>query len=129
MFWKVRAIPSRVMRCGGSPLMEIPSKRTAPEVNGYRPVMQLKAVVLPAPLGPIMETISPSPTSKERSSTAARLPSSPPLLALGQRARVGTRLQLDLAGSAGQQPSRPQHHDRDQDHAKDDVGVLGIVDV
>jgi hypothetical protein len=36
--------------------------------------MQLKAVVLPAPLGPIIETISPVSTSKETSLTANRPP-------------------------------------------------------
>ena len=33
-----------------------------------------KVVVLPAPLGPIRPTISPRPTSNERSSTAVKVP-------------------------------------------------------
>ena len=37
-----------------------------PFVGSYTPVMQLKAVVLPAPFGPIRATISPWFTSRDR---------------------------------------------------------------
>jgi hypothetical protein len=53
MFWKVRAIPRRVMRPQRSPAIDAPSNSTSPEVGVYTPVMTLKTVVLPAPLGPI----------------------------------------------------------------------------
>ena len=43
-------------------------------IGSYTPVMQLKAVVLPAPLGPIRATISPWFTSRDRSFTATPPP-------------------------------------------------------
>ena len=53
MFWKVRAMPSRVISKGSSPSMRSPLNSTEPEVSGMMPVMRLKTVVLPAPFGPI----------------------------------------------------------------------------
>ena len=53
MFWKVRAMPRRVTSKGSRPSMRSPLKATEPEVRGMMPVMRLKAVVLPAPLGPM----------------------------------------------------------------------------
>src|SRR5574344_2084157 len=54
--------------------MVSPQNSTRPLVGAYTPVTTLKAVVLPAPLGPIRATISPSRTSIERSSTATTPP-------------------------------------------------------
>ena len=51
-----------------------PSNHTAPLVGWYTPVMTLKAVVFPAPLGPMRATISPSLTTSSRSSTATTPP-------------------------------------------------------
>src|ERR1700730_9243808 len=44
------------------PAISRPKKRTAPMVGRSRPVMTLTSVVLPAPLGPTIETNSPSLT-------------------------------------------------------------------
>ena len=46
----------------------------SPEEGVYTPVMRLKSVVLPAPLGPMTETISPSATLNDRSVVAWRPP-------------------------------------------------------
>ena len=54
--------------------MGSPRKEIRPLVGSYTPVMQLKAVVLPAPLGPIRATISPWFTSRDRSFTATTPP-------------------------------------------------------
>ena len=62
MFWKVREMPNRLIWCGLSPLTWSPAKRTSPVVGRNTPVITLKAVVLPAPLGPIRPRISPSLT-------------------------------------------------------------------
>ena len=51
-----------------------PLNSTCPLVGAYTPVITLNAVVLPAPLGPISATISPSLTSMLRSSTATTPP-------------------------------------------------------
>ena len=63
------------------------------------PVIRLKSVVLPAPFGPISETISPSLTSMSRSETTRRPPNeSETLLELEQRHQtISTRFS----------PSRP----------------------
>ncbi len=54
--------------------MSLPSNITVPVVGLYRPVMQLKNVVLPAPLGPISETMALCGTEKSTSLTATRPP-------------------------------------------------------
>ena len=53
MFWKVRAIPKRVIAYGFIPLIFLPSNFTVPSVGVYTPVNILNTVVLPAPFGPI----------------------------------------------------------------------------
>ena len=54
--------------------MVLPMNSTRPLVGWYTPVMQLKAVVLPAPLGPMRATILPSGTSRDKSFTATTPP-------------------------------------------------------
>ena len=73
-FWKVLAMPSLVIRSGGNPLIRLPSNTTSPSLGAYRPVMQLKKVVLPAPLGPMSPTICPGPTDMSTSRTATSPP-------------------------------------------------------
>ena len=58
MFWNVRAMPAAAMRSGRMPVMLRPLSVTEPSVGVYTPVIMLKAVVLPAPLGPMSATIS-----------------------------------------------------------------------
>src|SRR3954464_5007710 len=74
MFWNVRAMPALVTRSGRLAVMSLPLNRTLPVVGLYSPVMQLKKVVLPAPLGPISETMPFSGTLKLTSLTATRPP-------------------------------------------------------
>src|SRR6266481_1651012 len=52
----------------------VPRKTTRPPAVGTRPVMALRVEVLPAPLGPMIATTSPSATSSELPSTAVTLP-------------------------------------------------------
>ena len=74
------ALPARA-RCRGCnrraprpAVMSAPSKRSVPWRQRSRPAMALIRVVLPAPLGPITETISPPSTSSETSHTAGASP-------------------------------------------------------
>jgi hypothetical protein len=60
MFWKVRAMPAWAILCGSRPVIDLPSNRTVPDVGLYMPVRMLKNVVLPAPFGPISDTIERS---------------------------------------------------------------------
>ena len=53
--------------------MSSPAKAAKP-FSGSTPMMALSSVVLPAPLAPMMVTISLSPTSSETERTASTLP-------------------------------------------------------
>src|SRR5436309_593650 len=48
--------------------------RTRPEVGRRMPASERSVVVFPAPFGPMRPTISPGPTSNDRSSTAVNSP-------------------------------------------------------
>ena len=52
-------MPFCEMRLGGRPAMSSPLKRIAARGRTETPVRQLKKVLLPAPLGPMMARISP----------------------------------------------------------------------
>jgi hypothetical protein len=54
--------------------MFFPSKTISPEVGEYTPARRLKKVVLPAPLGPIMEWIFPGSIKNETLETASKAP-------------------------------------------------------
>ena len=58
MFWNVRAIPRCAISWRGLPVMSSPAKSTLPSVGRFIPVITLKAVVFPAPFGPMRPTIS-----------------------------------------------------------------------
>jgi hypothetical protein len=53
MFWKVRAMPALATSCTALGLVGLAAELEAAAVGVYSPVMTLKKVVLPAPLGPI----------------------------------------------------------------------------
>ena len=57
--WKVRARPAANTRCGGMPVMSCPANSTRPVSGFSEPAKQLKAVVLPAPLGPTKPVMAP----------------------------------------------------------------------
>ena len=74
MFWNVLAMPRRVIWCRLILPSGAPSKITVPDVGRYTPVIALKHVVLPAPLGPIRPRISPRLMSNVTASSAVRPP-------------------------------------------------------
>ena len=57
--WKLRAMPRRARKCGGSWVMSSPQKTTLPTWGRSAPEMQLISVVLPEPFGPIRPNRSP----------------------------------------------------------------------
>ena len=67
-------MPSLVILSGRVRLMSRSSNRIRPEVGLYSPVSMLKSVVLPAPFGPMTETIERSGTSSDTSATAVSPP-------------------------------------------------------
>ena len=74
MFWNVRAMPSAVILSGRMPGDVLARRRRSAGVGLYRPVSMLKKVVLPAPLGPMIETIERRGIEKSTSLTATRPP-------------------------------------------------------
>src|SRR3989442_1617664 len=72
--WKLRARPRRASVTGPAPTMSRPRKLIWPAVGGASPVTMLTSVVLPAPLGPMIETNSPSLTVRLTPSSAVKSP-------------------------------------------------------
>ena len=72
--WNVRPMPRRARRCTGIRVTSRPSSATRPEVGDCSPLITLKHVVLPAPLGPIRPVTVPRSTSNEAWSTAVTPP-------------------------------------------------------
>src|SRR5262249_33800128 len=114
-----------------------PAKRTLPESGFTYPVMRLKTVVFPAPLGPMRKTISPSSTWKLTSLVA----SSPPkrLLTFSNSRIRAIALSLHRADGAGLAPEPPsaleerdhparhqQHHHDQQQPIDHQMGVLEV---
>src|SRR5437773_9102687 len=67
-------MPSRAVACGGTPVMSAPLNQMRPEVGTVSPEIRRKKVVLPAPLGPMIDRSSPRRTLTSTSDTASRLP-------------------------------------------------------
>src|SRR5688500_13876916 len=89
------------------PVISRPSKRTVPASGSRKPVMRLKSVLLPAPLGRMTARNSARATSKDTSSVAARPPKrlrSPRTLKSGS----ATKVAHDAVG----------HHHDDGDHQR-----------
>src|SRR5262249_39012251 len=114
-----------------------PAKRTLPESGFTYPVMRLKTVVFPAPLGPMRKTISPSSTWK-LTSLVARSPPKRLLTFSNSRIRA-IALSLHRADGAGLAPELPppleerdqpagneQHHQDEQQAVDHQVGVLEV---
>src|SRR5258705_1423256 len=89
--WNVRAMPRRQISDGRSPEIRSRLKRISPAVRGMTPVIRLKTVLLPAPLGPMRPWIDPGATVMVRSATAC----SPP------KRRETERSSRSKAGSRG----------------------------
>ena len=62
------------MRFGLRPFSSCAAKVTVPSSGGRKPLSKLNSVVLPAPFGPMMPRISPSPTVKLAWATARKPP-------------------------------------------------------
>src|SRR5262245_10073511 len=74
VIWYERAMPLREMTWGGSPATFSPSRRMRPLVGRSTPVTQLKKVLFPAPLGPMMARICPRGTVTLTRLTALKPP-------------------------------------------------------
>src|SRR5512144_149925 len=85
--------------------MSCPAKRMVPASGFTNPVMRLKTVVFPAPLGPIKKTISPSSTWKLTSLVASRPPKR--LLTFSNSRIRAIALSLHRPDGAGLPPGPP----------------------
>ena len=74
MIWYVRPSPRAARRCGGKRVTSRPKSVIRPSLGGSSPLIRLKSVVFPAPLGPMMARRSPGRTSRLTPSTARRPP-------------------------------------------------------
>src|SRR5665647_1596401 len=72
--WKVRRTPAWLMCAGLLPCTSLSLKRIVPDVGLMAPAIALNSVVLPAPFGPMTDTISPSATSKLTADSAVKPP-------------------------------------------------------
>ena len=72
--WNARAIPRLASSTGPMPAMSSPLKRTTPAVGFRSPVSTFTRVVLPAPLGPTIDTSSPSAIDSDTPSSATNSP-------------------------------------------------------
>src|SRR5476651_2846232 len=112
--WKLRARPSRARFSGAALVTSTPAKCTVPDVGCVSPVRQLKNVDLPAPLGPIRLSMSPSSTETEASSTALKAPNALVMLraSISMAAlRLGGLYRRRLALEQRQQAARQEARD------------------
>src|SRR5262249_34513811 len=77
---------------------------TSPELGPYTPVITLKTVVLPAPLGPIRLTISPSSTSTSSPESARSPPNDSERCSTFSTDPAGRPPSLGPGGPAGGSP-------------------------
>src|SRR5262249_2713330 len=72
--WYDRGRPLWEITWGGSPAISSPLRRIRPEVGRSTPVTQLKNVLLPAPLGPMIARTCPRGTEMLTALTAVSPP-------------------------------------------------------
>src|ERR1043166_9009063 len=106
------------MRCGGTPVMSRPSRKTSPAVGWRWPVIRLNRVDLPAPFGPITAAIWPSGTARLTSLTARK----PPKDLLKDRTSSIARRPLSAdPGDASGEPADDAAGKDEQQHQQDDA--------
>src|ERR1700722_18506517 len=97
VIWNVRPTPKAKTLLGRSPVISRPSKVTTPLSGFTYPVITLKRVVLPEPLGPISPEMDPCSTSREQPERAWRPPKAldTPSARRSVVTRVGPHRRLD----------------------------------
>src|SRR4051812_36448583 len=119
-------MPSLACVSGEALVTSVPAKTTRPPVGARSPTRQLKKVDLPAPLGPMRPTISPSPTVRSASASAWKLPKlretdcASSSMALAGPARRQAPPQLEEA-------ARLETGEQQDDAAVEDVGQPGAA--
>src|SRR3954470_17401581 len=123
------------------PSIDVPSNVQRPWSDSSKPVIRLKKVVLPVPLGPMRAVISPRWTSAWSTSTATSPPKARRTLSamrigsvFGTPGRLAagtaTARSADIEGlfpAIAEDPLRPEHHERSQCEPGHDVLHLAEV--
>src|SRR6266581_993966 len=124
--WKERPTPTRHSSWGGTPVTSRPFRTTRPASARRCPVIRLKSVVLPAPLGPMMAQMLPLGTSKETRETAMK-----PLNDLVRSRTSSTprppQPAADQLGCA-RKPGGENEQEDDEDRAEHEGPVLRVGD-
>src|SRR5262252_891621 len=125
--WKERPMPRRQRSCGAMPVTSRSLKRTLPASGRRCPVIRLKSVVLPAPLGPMMALIEPRGTLKLTPPTAwkpAKLLRRPWTSSTGHASTGTPEEQCEGARDAAR-----EHEEEDYENgAEDEWPVLRVRD-
>ena len=106
--WNVLPIPSRQIWAAVMCVIEPPRNRTSPDVGRVNPVTRLKTVVLPAPFGPMMPSISPDAQAMSTSSRARRPPKdfdNPSISSSADRPASAMSWRYPVAGRVGETPA------------------------
>src|SRR6266545_657403 len=125
--WKERPMPRRQRSCGGMPVTSRSLNRTLPASGLKWPVMRLKSVVLPAPLGPMMAQIEPRCTVRLTPATAKK-PSK--LLRRSRTSSTGhsPRDAPSQAERRARDAAREDEEQHDEDDPEDERPVLRVGD-
>src|SRR5262245_15015985 len=118
--WKERPMPRRQRSCGAMPVTSRSLKRTLPASGCRWPVIRLKSVVLPAPLGPMMALIEPRGTLKLTPPTAwkpAKLLRRPWTSSTGDSRAGAPQEQGDRACDAARKHEE-EHHENGPEHER-----------
>src|SRR2546428_2562257 len=112
VIWNERARPLRERFGDERGVMSSPAKRMRPASGRRLPASWLISVVLPAPLGPMTASVSPSCTSR---STLSEARSAPKFLRKPSTLRR-TLVMFQKTGQAALEKNHRQHEQRPEDH-------------
>src|SRR4051812_12799593 len=122
--WNERPMPSRQTSWGATPVMSRPSSSTAPASGCRWPVIRLKNVVLPAPLGPMMAAIWPATTVRLTPPTARKPSKDFRMSRTSSTARPPDPAADQLERT--RQTAREHEQQHDQDRAEHERPVLRV---
>src|SRR5690349_8351748 len=138
-FWNARAIPAAARSWAGRSVTSNPRNRTRPSSGRRNPLMTSNSVVLPAPLGPMIPTISSSLTSIETSYNARippKLTETPSTSSMGFQPRGrgrgrpferrrGAQPPADRAEQLPEPARMAGQREEEQQRAEDEGGEIG----
>src|SRR5579871_5034076 len=119
-------MPRQTRRAGRRLVTSSPSKTILPALGVRNPLMRLKKVVLPAPLGPITARSSPGSTVNDTPLTATRLPNVRVTFSTLRRLMRRASLRRPAADDA-EHAAREEQHDQHEEEADERHPVFGLA--